>query len=183
MTSGILALIVLALTIVGFIAGRQRALALSSRNKQRLHSLPNYYGQSVALFIAVPAYFLLGAWLFLQPIFIESQVSAQIPDSAIPEGSVRSLVMADVRRIADGLDILVAQGGLSEDELAAMRADFTDVRGRLADVGVALGSDVSASVFEAAKTYRAIGKSASLFRNILVLAAAIGFGAGTGAFS
>ncbi|MCC0043962.1 MAG: phosphate ABC transporter permease subunit PstC [Brucellaceae bacterium] len=29
---------------------------------------------------------------------------------------------------------------------------------------------------EAAKTYRAIGKSASLFRNILVLAAAVGFG-------
>ena len=130
MTSGILALIVLALTIVGFIAGRQRALALSSRNKQRLHSLPNYYGQSVALFIAVPAYFLLGAWLFLQPIFIESQVSAQIPDSAIPEGSVRSLVMADVRRIVydlrpPALDQFGLVGALRAyaDDIARLRAD------------------------------------------------------------
>ncbi|MBO6539824.1 MAG: phosphate ABC transporter permease subunit PstC [Rhizobiaceae bacterium] len=176
MTPGILALIVLTLTIVGYIAGRQRALARSSASGERLHSLPNYYGQSVALFIAVPAYFLLGAWLFLQPVLIESQVSAQIPNSAIPEGSVRSLVMSDVRRIADGLDIMVNKGSLAEADLAGMNTETTNIRDMLANAGVALGSDVSAPVFEAAKTYRAIGKTGSLARNILVLVAAIGFG-------
>jgi phosphate transport system permease protein len=35
-----------------------------------------------------------------------------------------------------------------------MRADLTDVRARLAEVGVALGSDVGTPVFEAAKSYR-----------------------------
>ena len=46
------------------------------------------------------------------------------------------------------------RGELTEAELGDMRADLTDVRGRLADVGVAVGSDVKQSVFEAAKEYR-----------------------------
>ncbi|WP_346910484.1 phosphate ABC transporter permease family protein [uncultured Roseibium sp.] len=50
-----------------------------------------------------------------------------IPDSVIPEGGARSLVMSDVRRIAEGLDALMEKGGLGEDDLARMRADFTNV--------------------------------------------------------
>ena len=176
MTPGILALIVLAITIAGYVLGRQRALASSKGEGVRLHSLPGYYGQSVALFAAVPAFFLLGAWLFLQPILIESQISSRIPDSEIPQGGARSLVMADVRRIADGLDILVARGGVTEDELASMRADLSNIRNRLADVGVAVGSNISPAIFEAAKSYRTIGKAGSLLRNVAVIAAALGFG-------
>ena len=176
MTPGILALIVLALMVAGYILGRQRALSLAKRDGVRLHSLPGYYGQSVALFTAVPAFVLMGAWLFLQPVLIESQISSKIPDSAIPEGGAKSLVMADVRRIADGLDLVVDQGNISEDDLAVMRADISNVRSRLAEVGVALGSNVQPVVFEAAKSYRIIGKTASFWRNIAVLAAALGFG-------
>ncbi|MEC9344506.1 MAG: phosphate ABC transporter permease subunit PstC [Pseudomonadota bacterium] len=176
MTPGILALIVLGLTIIGYFVGRQRALAIAGREKAKLHSLPGYYGQTVALFIAVPAFFLLGVWLFLQPVFIESQIGDRIPDSAIPEGGARSLVMADVRRIADGLDLVVDRTGLSEDDLSALRADFSNVRNRLAEVGVALGSEVSPVVFEAAKEYRSIGKTGALLRNVMVLLLAVGSG-------
>jgi len=176
MTPGILALIVLALAILGYVLGRQRAVGMASREGARLHSLPGYYGQSVALFTAVPAFLLMAAWLFLQPLLIESQISSKIPESVIPEGGARSLVMADVRRIAEGLDLVVGQGGVSEDELSRMRADVSNVRGRLADVGIALGSDVSPSVFEAAKSYRNIGKIGSLLRNVAVIVAALGFG-------
>lgn len=176
MTPGILALIVLALTTAGFVLGRQRAVALAKREGVRLHSLPGYYGQAVALFTAVPALFLLGAWLFLQPLAIENQISHQIPDSAIPQGGARSLVMTDVRRIADGLDQMVERGDVSEEELTAMSADGSDIRGRLAGVGVALGSDVSPVVFEAAKSYRGIGRAGSFMRNVAVIAAAMVFG-------
>ncbi|MCB1463162.1 MAG: phosphate ABC transporter permease subunit PstC, partial [Nitratireductor sp.] len=179
MTPGILSLIVLGLTALGFFLGRQRALALAARQKVKLHSLPGYYGQTVALFVAVPAFVLMAAWMFLQPVLIESQISSRIPESAIPEGSARSLVMADVRRIADGLNLIVSQGGMSEDDLATMRVDFSNIRGRLADVGVALGSDVSPVAFEAAKSYRKIGNTGTLLRNIAVLAAALGFGFGS----
>ena len=75
-------------------------------------------------------------------MLIETRVSGMIPDSAIPDGGARSLVMADVRRIAEGLDAVLAQGGLDESELSDMRADFTNVRTRLAEVGVALGGEV-----------------------------------------
>lgn len=176
MTPGILTIIVLVLTVAGYILGRRRALALAKRDGVRLHSLPGYYGQSVALFTAVPALLLLAAWLFLQPLVIENQVSSQIPESAIPEGGARSLVMADVRRIAGGLDGLVKTGSLSEDDLTAMRADFSDIRGRLATNGVALGSDVSPAVFQAAKSYRSLNATGSLLRDMAVIAVSLGLG-------
>ncbi len=175
MTPGILAIIVLVLALVGYVAGRQRSLALSKRDGVRLHSLPGYYGQAVALFTAIPALLLMAAWLFLQPLLIENQISSQIPDSVVPEGGARSLVMADVRRIADGLNQL-AERGSSEDELSSMRAGPTDVRGRLAEVGVALGSDVEPAVLEAAKSYRSIAKTGSQLRNAAVIATALVFG-------
>ena len=165
MTSSVIVLIVLGLAVLGYFLGRQRALTSSGREKTKLHSLPAYYGQSVALFVAVPALLLLAAWLFLQPVVIEASVSGKIPESAVPEGGAKSLVMVDVRRIADGLNLIIAQGGVSEDDLASMRADVSDIRGRLAEVGVALGSDVSPVVFDAAKEYRSKGLTASLIRN------------------
>ncbi|WP_193177298.1 phosphate ABC transporter permease subunit PstC [Oricola nitratireducens] len=170
-------IIVLALTALGYILGRQRALAVSDREKTKLHSLPGYYGQTVALYVAVPAFLLLGVWLFVQPIAIESQISSDIPQSIVDQSGAKSLVMADVRRIANGLDLLVGSGGFTETDLANMRADFSNVRSRLASVGVALGSDVQPAVFEAAKSYRNIGKAGSLIRNIAVLVTALALGA------
>lgn len=176
MSSGLLILILLALAAAGYFFGRRRALASSRRDNVKLHSLPGYYGQNVALFTAVPAFFFLLAWLFLQPVLIDGRVSATIPDSAVPEGGSRSLVMADVRRIADGLNTLVTNGVASEAELNEMRTDTTDIRSRLAEGGVALGSDVSAPVFEAAKLYRSLGNTGNFFRNILIPLTALGFG-------
>ena len=177
MTLSLIVLIVLGLAVIGYFLGRQRAITSAERDGAKLHSLPSYHGQSVALFVAVPALFLLGAWLFLQPALIESSISGKIPDSAVPEGGAKSLVMFDVRRIADGLSQLVDRGDMSEASLNDMRADVTDVRSRLAEVGVALGSDVSPVVLEAAKEYRSIELTASFFRNLAVLLVALALGA------
>ncbi|WP_299865763.1 phosphate ABC transporter permease subunit PstC [uncultured Hoeflea sp.] len=177
MTPGVLVILVLVLGGIGFVLGRRRALQSAAREGLKLHSLPGYYGQTVALFTVVPALFLMATWLFLQPIAIENSVSSQIPDSAVAEGSARSLVMVDVRRIAEGLDSLAEQGALSEQVLLDMRADLTNVRSRLAEVGVALGSEVSPAVFEAAKSYRGIEHTASSIRTVAVLIAALVFGA------
>ena len=176
MTPSAIILIVLGLAAIGYFLGRQRALKTAQRDGVKLHSLSGYHGQSVALFVAVPALFLLAAWLFLQPVLIENSISGKIPESAIPEGGAKSLVMFDVRRIADGLNQIIASGDSSEADLTDMRADVTDVRSRLAEVGVALGSDVSPVVFQAAKEYRNIDLVASYLRNIAVLVVALGFG-------
>ncbi len=176
MTSSVIVLIVLGLALVGYFLGRQRALKTSERDGEKLHSLPAYYGQSVALFIAVPALLLLGAWLFIQPVLIESSISGKIPESAIPDGGAKSLVMVDVRRIADGLNQIVAKGDVSENDLVAMQAGVTNVRALLAEVGVALGSDVEPVVFDAAKEYRSIELTSSFIRNVAVLLVALAFG-------
>ena len=174
MSAGFVILIVLGVSALGYFFGRRRALALSAASGRRLHSLPTYYGQLVALFAGVPALLLLLAWLFVQPIVLHGQVSSLIPDSAIPEGGARSLVMADVERIAGGLDALMQARGLDEAELDRMRADMTDIRSRLADVGVALGSNVQVEVFEAAKTYRSAHRNGEMLMTVSVLILSLG---------
>lgn len=174
MNVGIIILVVAVLAVLGYVLGRRRALSLAAARGRKLHSLPGYYGQTVALFAAVPALLVLVAWLLVQPMLIETRVSGMIPDSAIPDGGARSLVMADVRRIAEGLDAVLAQGGLDESELSDMRADFTNVRTRLAEVGVALGGEVPTEVFEAAKTYRQDTKTGNTLLMVLMLAMSIG---------
>ena len=177
MSSGLLILILFGLGTLGFIAGRKRAIALSYSSEKRLHSLPSYHGQSVALFAAVPAFLLLLVWLFLQPLLIEGRVAEMIPESAIPDGGAISLVMADVRRIADGLDTLLAAKGMSENALVALSAETTNIREELGSVGVALGSEVSQPVLEAAKELRALQTTGRTAMTAAVLIVALGFGA------
>ncbi|MBV2185974.1 MAG: phosphate ABC transporter permease subunit PstC [Rhizobium sp.] len=176
MNVGIIILVVAVLAVLGYVLGRRRALMLAAARGKKLHSLPGYYGQTVALFAAIPALLVLIAWLLVQPLLIESRVSGMIPDSAIPDGGARSLVMADVRRIAEGLDAVLAKGRLDESQLSDMRADATNVRALLADVGVALGGDVPAEVLEAAKVYRQDTKTGNTLLTVLVLAMSVGLG-------
>lgn len=173
MSFGILSLIVIALATAGFFIGRHLALSKAGGDIRRLHSLPGYYGQTVFLFTAVPALLVLAIWMLVQPLLIDQRISAMIPPADLPEGSSVGLVMSDVRRIAEGIDALVAQGDLSEDDLTKMRADTSDIRSRMANVGVALGADVRPSVFEAAKGYRALTGTARTGMSAVSLALAV----------
>lgn len=177
MSITLLILIVVALGVAGYVLGRMRVLGLAGGDRRRLHSLIGYYGETVFLFTTVPALLLLGAWLLFQPMLLDGRVASMIQPSDIPDGGALSLVMSDVRRIADGLDTLVAQNALTEDELAVMQAGTTDIRGQLGSVGVALGSDVQPSVLEAAKAYRGMQSTAGLMMAIAIIAAAaVGMG-------
>lgn len=176
MSVSVIVLVVLLLAAFGYFMGRRRALSLAASSGTKLHSLVGYYGQTVALFTAVPAFLVLIAWLFVQPMIIESRVSGMIPESVVPEGSAHSLVMADMRRVANGLDAMLASGGLSEDQLSEMRAETTNVRARLAEVGVALGRDVPEEVLAAAKVYRQDVKTGSTAMTVVVFALALVLG-------
>lgn len=177
MSVGFLTLIVLGFAALGFIAGRQRALSLVQGDARHLHSLPNYYGWSVALFAAVPALLLMAAWLFVQPTLIETRVAALLPEAEITKAGSLDLVMADVRRVAEGLGAVAAKAGLDEAGIDALRSDLTDLRGRLAEVGVALGADVDAAVLAAAKEYRVLSAASALAMSVAVLLAALAGGA------
>ena len=172
-----LIMIVLGLAAIGYVAGRGRAVASNGGDPRGLHSLPSFYGYNVALSVMTPAFGLLVLWLVLQPIVIDISVSGQIPESAFTDGQNRSLVMSDVRRVAEGLDTLVAEGGRSPEEVDNMRNDFSGVRELLGQVGVVLGSSTQGFVLEAAQDYRAMARTGTFAMWVAVLLAAIvGFG-------
>ena len=173
MSIAFLSLIVLGLAALGYLIGRQRALAAAGGDRRRLHSLPSYYGASVFLFTSVPAFLAMAIWLLVQPVLVDRSTGAMITAADVPQGSSPALVMADVRRIAAGLDILIARG-MDEGALATMRADLSDIRGRLGGVGVAVGETVSPNVFEAAKSYRSLANTGRLAMAAVVLALAVG---------
>jgi phosphate transport system permease protein len=169
---------VLVMAVGGYVAGRTRAMASGGGDARTLHSLPNYYGMNVALFTLAPALMLMVAWLLVQPMVIESRIASLIPERAIAEDSSLSLVMSDVRRVAEGLDAAVAQGVMTEADALSMRAELTDVRQRLGDVGVALGSDVQSSTLLAAQRYRTLSATLATWMTVVVLGvAALGLGA------
>ncbi|MEZ5768129.1 MAG: phosphate ABC transporter permease subunit PstC [Paracoccaceae bacterium] len=171
-----LLILILVLAILGFVAGRSRALA-SVDDQRKLHSRPNYYGANVAMLAFVPAVLVLGAWLVIQPILVNTLVAADIPDASYEDAGALNLIMSDVERVAAGLDTAVAQGALTEAEARNLDAGTTDVRTLLGSVGVALGSDVGQDVLHAAERYRAAATTGGRAMTAVVLLLAVaGFG-------
>jgi phosphate transport system permease protein len=166
-------MIVLAIAAGGFFLGRQRSLASAGGDNRALHSLPSYYGWNVALKAAVPAFLLIIVWLLVQPLYVGSTVSSMIPDRAVDDNSSRGLVMAEVRRTAEGLDNAVAEGIMTEDYARDLRADITDVTQRLKDAGQIVTSEVTQPILNAAQRFRVMNAAGNLYMTIaaLVLAA------------
>ena len=172
MSLSIVLLIVAALAAAGFFAGRARALSSVNGDGRKLHSLPGYYGWYTSLMVLVPALLTVVVWVIAQPLVINSRVSSMIAPQSIAASSL-DLVMSDVRRVANGLDVAVARGAMSEEQASSVRVELTDVRGRLGAVGVALGSDVSSDTLRAAQVYRSMSAGGNLYRGILVIAVAL----------
>ncbi|MEP5729691.1 MAG: phosphate ABC transporter permease subunit PstC [Sulfitobacter sp.] len=168
-----LILVVLGMAVAGFVIGRARSIRGAGGDARDLHSLPGYYGWFVAMCVAVPSLLITVIWLFLQPILIQNTVIKQIPEEVMAQGSSIGLVMSDVRRISDGLTKAVNQGVMSRQEVDALRADVTDVRERLAEAGVALGSDVQAPILVAAQSYRTLRAKSAAWMKSVVLAVAV----------
>ncbi|WP_271879511.1 phosphate ABC transporter permease subunit PstC [Phaeobacter italicus] len=164
----------IALAALGFVLGRQRALASAGGDVKLLHSLPAYYGHNVALSAIVPALAVLAIWSLAQPMMIESRVAAMIPAESIAENTTVSLVMSDVRRLAEGLDQAVEAGVLDAAGANALEAQTIDVRALLGQVGVALGSEVSPEVLAAAQRYRSLTATGSMLKTIVVLLLSLG---------
>ena len=168
-----LLLIVLALGAIGYMLGVRRAVASAGGDARKLHSLPSYYGSNVFLATVVPALMLMAAWLLLQPVVIEAQISPLITAEAEASDRSPDLVLADVRRLADGLNDLHDQNVLDDDEIARLNAGRDDVRASLGQVGIALGADVAQPVLDGARDYRNLWARYSLAMTIVVLGAAV----------
>ena len=165
----LLLVVIAVLSVAGYVLCRQRALKSVDGNVRRLHSLPGYYGWFGFILASVPALIALALWLIIQPMVIERQLSGFFPAEMIEDPSARTLLFADVRRVAAGLDTAVAQGAMTEDQAESVRTEFGSVRDRLAAVGVALGSEVTPEVLAAAQEYREMARVGVVGRAVLTL--------------
>ncbi|MFI0394730.1 phosphate ABC transporter permease subunit PstC [Paracoccus jiaweipingae] len=167
-------LAVLVLAAIGFVIGRRRAVMQVQGDTRLLHSRPVYYGWNVALFTALPALLVMVIWVLAQPVIVNGAVSKYIPDEAISEGSTRGLVMHDVTRVADGLNIAIRRGILTEEQADTIIPGDGQVRDSLARAGVALTGAVSEPVMNAAREYRRLTAWGS--RGLAVLAGLLAIG-------
>ncbi len=167
-----LLVLLIAISATGYGLGRARAMASAGGNARQLHSLPRYYGLNVLMTVLAPGLLVLLAWLLIQPMVAGNRAASLIPDSAFADRGALNLMMSDVRRIADGLDTAVGQGRLTDAESRNLDAGG-DIRGLLGEAGVALGSDVNATVLAAAQRYRAVTSTGQLWMTIAVLAFAL----------
>ena len=134
--------VVLVTAITGYFLARQRALASAESDPRKLHSLPTYYGLNAAILAAGPALLILAVWLIAQPLLINGFLIQHLPVDAAGDAGTRSLAMADVNRIAGGLDQAVTRGLLTAAQAQNLQTDTSNVRELLAAAGVALGADI-----------------------------------------
>jgi phosphate transport system permease protein len=161
--------IILVLGAIGYMLGRRKAIASAGGDARRLHSLPGYYGTNALILTVVPALLVLAVWLIIQPLVVERSVTGLVPDTIAEEMGSRGLVMTEVRRLAEGLDTAIGAGALSREEVRTLSADLTDIRSRLGEVGVALGSDVTPDVLLAAQEYRSMTATGQTIMTVVVL--------------
>ena len=173
MTVLLLTGVILAIALAGFFAGRARALNGVGGNIRALHSLPGYYGWNAALMAALPAFGVLILWLIVQPLVLERSVAGALPADMVVDSTARELAMAEVRRVAGGLDAAVAGGAIGAEAAASLTTTDRDVRALLAGVGVALGAEVSPATLRAAQSYRVMTATGTLGRMLVTLAVAI----------
>lgn len=99
-------LLALGLGLIGWLAARSRAWAFKRAApgvRAPLHSLPNYHGWYVALWIAVPATLFAAAWSMLSPGLILAQVTSHPAAAGLPTfGIERDSVLADAYSVATG---------------------------------------------------------------------------------
>jgi phosphate transport system permease protein len=174
MTVGLLFLLILVLSIAGYVFASRRAIASVGGNVRLLHSLTSYHGWHGVIMASVPALFFLTAWLIVQPLVIERQLISYFPADSVESEAARTLLMGDVRRVASGLDIAIAQGAITAQQANAIRTETGSVRDLLASVGVALGAEVTPQVLQAAQSYREMATLGALLRSILAIALSIG---------
>ena len=145
--------IVLVAAAAAFWLTRARAVASAGGDTRRMHSRPIYHALGGGLSVLVPGLLLLFGWTVLQPVLVDRAVTAAVPAEIVAEAASRGLVVADVRRVAEGLDAAIDAGVATPEAVARLSAD-DDVRGLLGRAGVALGSEVSPYVLSAAQALR-----------------------------
>ena len=134
MNLSLVALVLLTLTLAGYVLGRRRAVAVAGGGG--LHSRPRYYGAHLAIWVALPAFAVLALWAAAGPEIVAALVmDALPPELGGGSAQARALVLADIRDLArngtGGREIEPALAGAAE-----RYAELSRTGGALAAVAV-----------------------------------------------
>jgi len=143
----------LAIALLGFGLGRRQVLARAGGDRRRLHSLPHYYGANVFIYALVPALLVLAAWLLLQPLWVGGQVAGALDPAVRAAAPSESLLMAEVRRTAAGLEQAVASGALSAEVARDRSADPEALAEAISAAGGVVTGTLNEGVLRAAQDY------------------------------
>ena len=121
-----LAIMILGLATMAFLAGRHRAISVVGgvRKIKALHSLPNHYGQYALIWCLLPALAVLAGWSFFQNSVIDQRVLQELPASysQLSEGE-RSLLLNDIRnRAQSGM-----QGADGDPQISVAAARYKEL--------------------------------------------------------
>ncbi|ANG98201.1 MULTISPECIES: phosphate ABC transporter permease subunit PstC [Brucella] len=135
---------VVAIGLIGFFIGRQRAVALnkaqpaagSGAGVEKMHSRPHYHGWWVFLVSALPAILFLAVWAVGTSVYLDHTATARMPE-AVEDGSYseRSLQLGMIRSLADGIV------KLTPAEIESFPQTYKDAREVLGSKGVALATE------------------------------------------
>lgn len=83
MTNPTVAIVLLVLIGVGYVAGRSRSIQLATPvgGVRNLNSLPFYYGSLTALWCAIPSFLMLLFWLMVEDTMVRQMLIASLPES------------------------------------------------------------------------------------------------------
>lgn len=105
MSNNLLLLLMCALIVAAYWAGRSKAAGMRNRasKEQPLHSLPRYYGYQTAIWCGVPALALFALWSGLESTVLTLLVGQSLPDEItnLPAGEY-NLILNDIKNLAVG---------------------------------------------------------------------------------
>ncbi len=137
MQTSILLAVIAGLTLVGYLLGRGRAVAMAGGRLSQLHSIPSYHGFFVAIWAGLPALFLLAVWLCLQDQLVMSLVLARLPEMLRQlDPQSLTLVQTDILNFARG----IASGREPDPAIRAAAALYNQWHGLAEGCLLALGS-------------------------------------------
>ena len=133
MSSLLVLAIVVAIGLVAFLVGRQRA-STQDNGSVKPHSRAHYHGWWAFLLAVLPALLLLAVWNIGSSVYLERHIHAALPErTADSKVASEALDVSLVKSLAKGLRQL--------DAKTALPATFAELQPMLAAKGVALATD------------------------------------------
>jgi len=102
--AGYLFFAILLLSLAAYVVGRSAGNRFVAAHGAATHSLPNYHGVFVAIWVGVPAFVMVLLWLASQGAVIDRLILSSLPDSMTEEASSAQLglFLAEIKNVAAG---------------------------------------------------------------------------------